>query len=108
MNTKETVCACCGDTTVFAPSNAANNFGMNDRIKRLRKESFEAEPSLSIERALIETRFYKENEGKYPIPVMRAMNFYEICKNKTIYIGKDELIVGERGPRPKAVSTFLN
>lgn len=106
MNTKETVCACCGDTTVFAPSNAANNFGMNDRIKRLRKESFEAEPSLSIERALIETRFYKENEGKYPIPVMRAMNFYEICKNKTIYIGKDELIVGERGPRPKAVSTF--
>lgn len=106
MNTKETVCACCGDTTVFAPSNAANNFGMNDRIKRLRQESFEAEPSLSIERALIETRFYKENEGKYPIPVMRAMNFYEICKNKTIYIGKDELIVGERGPRPKAVSTF--
>lgn len=90
----------------FAPSNEANMLGMNDRIKRLRKESFDAQPSLSIERALIETKFYKENEGKYPIPILRALNFYEICKQKTIYIGKDELIVGERGPRPKAVSTF--
>ncbi len=83
-----------------------NACGMNDRIKRLRKETFEAEPSLSIERALIETEFYKENYGKYPIPVLRALNFYEICKRKTIYIGKDELIVGERGPKPKAVPTF--
>ncbi|WP_301828017.1 trans-4-hydroxy-L-proline dehydratase, partial [uncultured Parabacteroides sp.] len=30
----------------------------------------------------------------------------EICKHKTIYIGKDELIVGERGPKPKCVPTF--
>ncbi|MGM9759369.1 MAG: glycyl radical protein, partial [Parabacteroides sp.] len=79
---------------------------MNDRIKRLRKESFEAQPSLSIERALIETEFYKENYGKYPLPVLRALNFYEICKRKTIYIGEGELIVGERGPKPKAVPTF--
>ena len=107
MNSKNDIMSpCCGDDTMFAPSVAANNFGMNDRIKRLRKESFDAAPSLSIERALIETRFYKENEGKYPIPVLRALNFLEVCKNKTIYIGKDELIVGERGPRPKAVPTF--
>lgn len=90
----------------FAPTNEANLLGMNDRIKRLRKETFEAAPSLSIERALIETRFYKENESKYPIPILRALNYYEICKHKTVYIGKDELIVGERGPKPKAVPTF--
>ena len=90
----------------FAPTVEANAYGMNDRIKRLRQLSFEAEPSLSIERALIETRFYKENYGKYPIPILRALNFLEICKYKTIYIGKDELIVGERGPAPKAVPTF--
>ena len=41
----------------FAPTVEANAYGMNDRIKRLRQETFEAEPSLSIERALIETRF---------------------------------------------------
>ena len=52
---------------------------MTDRIQRLRQESFNAQPSLSIERALIETEFYKENEGKYPIPILRALNFLEIC-----------------------------
>ena len=79
---------------------------MNERIQRLRKETIEAQPSLSIERALIETQFYKDNEGKYSVPVLRALNFFELCKRKTIYIGNDELIVGERGPKPKAVPTF--
>ena len=79
---------------------------MNDRIKRLRQLSFESTPSLSIERALIETNFYKDNYGKYPVPILRALNFLEICKNKAIYIGADELIVGERGPMPKSVPTF--
>ncbi|MBP3829033.1 MAG: glycyl radical protein [Bacteroidaceae bacterium] len=79
---------------------------MNERIKRLRQENFETPTTLSIERALIETEFYKQNYGTMPIAVLRAKNFYEICKRKTIYIGKDELIVGERGPLPKAVPTF--
>lgn len=87
-------------------ADSANSLGMNERIRRLRKETVEAEPSLSIERAMIETRFYRENEGKYSIPMLRALNFLEICKHKTIYIGDGELIVGERGPRPKAVPTF--
>ncbi|MBQ7495613.1 MAG: glycyl radical protein [Bacteroidaceae bacterium] len=79
---------------------------MNERIKRLRQENFDTPTTLSIERALIETAFYKQNYGTMPTPVLRARNFYEICKKKTIYIGKDELIVGERGPLPKAVPTF--
>ncbi len=80
--------------------------GMNTRVQKLRKLSFEAEPTLSIERALIQTDFYKKNYGKYAIPVMRSLNFMEICKRKTIYLGDGELIVGERGPKPKAVPTF--
>ena len=32
---------------------------MNERIKRLRDESFEAHPSICIERAVLETEFYK-------------------------------------------------
>lgn len=79
---------------------------MNERIECLRKESFETSPSVSIERAVLTTEFYRENEGKYPIPILRAKNFYNLCEKKTIYIGDRELIVGERGPRPKAVSTF--
>ena len=80
--------------------------GMNERIRRLRQENFDTPTTLSIERALIETAFYKEHYGTMPTPVLRARNFYEICKKKTIYIGPDELIVGERGPLPKAVPTF--
>ncbi|HPS13921.1 MAG TPA: glycyl radical protein [Prolixibacteraceae bacterium] len=72
----------------------------------MRKLTVDTEPSISIERALIETEFYKENYGKYSIPVLRALTYKEICQKKTIYIGDDELIVGERGPAPKAVPTF--
>lgn len=80
--------------------------GMNERIQKLRKLSYETEPSISIERAIHQTEFYKENFGKFPVPVLRALQFLDHCKRKTIYIGDDELIVGERGPRPKAVPTF--
>ena len=90
----------------FSIKHPANEGGMNDRIKRLREDNFSTPTTLSIERALIETEFYKQNYGTMPIAVLRAKNFYEICKKKTIYIGKDELIVGERGPVPKAVPTF--
>ncbi len=79
---------------------------MNERIERLRKESFETHPSFSAERAVLETEFYRENDGKYATPVMRGLNFKYICEKKTIYIGPDELIVGERGPKPKSVSSF--
>ena len=52
------------------------------------------------------TEFYQANEGRYSAPVMRARAFHYLCEHKTIYIGAGELIVGERGPRPKAVPTF--
>ena len=102
----------CTSTQAQRTAKSLSNFedvvsqGMNERIRQLRKESYETQPTLSIERALIETEFYKKNEGKYSIPVMRAMNYLELCKRKTIYIGENELIVGERGPKPKAVPTF--
>jgi formate C-acetyltransferase len=80
--------------------------GMNDRIRMLRKISVETAPSLSIERALHETEFYRENLGKYSIPVLRALTFLDHCRRKTLYLGEGELIVGERGPAPKSVSTF--
>ncbi|MEN8245124.1 MAG: trans-4-hydroxy-L-proline dehydratase [Thermodesulfobacteriota bacterium] len=79
---------------------------MNARIQQLRRESFEATPRISIERALIETEFYKKHQGQHSTPVLRALVFKELCTQKTIYIGDDELIVGERGPFPKSVSTF--
>ena len=89
--------------TIKYPENLG---GMNERIRHLRQQNFDTPTTLSIERALIETAFYKENDGTMPVAILRARNFYEICKKKTIYIGDEELIVGERGPLPKAVPTF--
>lgn len=90
----------------FPLNHPENDGGMNARIKRLHQQSIDTPTTLTIERALLETAFYKENYGTMPNCVLRARNFYEICKKKTIYIGPDELIVGERGPVPKAVPTF--
>ena len=79
---------------------------MNARTAKLRQRSLDAAPSISPERASLITDFYLANEGKYSVPVMRAESFLHLCRHKTIYIGEDELIVGERGPSPKATPTY--
>ena len=80
---------------------------MNARIQALRKESLDARPSLTAERALLVTDFYlQHNNPSEAIPLQRARAFEYILKNKSIYIGRNELIVGERGPKPKATPTF--
>ncbi len=79
---------------------------MNDRTAKLRRQSLDTPPSLSAERARLITEFYQANAGRYTVPVMRARAFLHLCEHKTLYLGDDELVVGERGPRPKSVPTF--
>ncbi|GFO69121.1 glycyl radical enzyme [Geomonas limicola] len=79
---------------------------MTGRTSRLREESLAAEPAISAERAILLTEFYRENEGRWSVPVLRAKSFYYLCEKKTIYLGEGELIVGERGPAPKLVPTY--
>jgi len=79
---------------------------MNERTAALRRESLDTPPSISHERASLLTDFYQANEGKHSVPEMRARSFHDLCEHKTIYLGPGELIVGERGPRPKAVPTY--
>ena len=79
---------------------------MKGRVQRLRQQSLDTQPSVSIERAVLLTEFYRENIGEYPQPVLRAKAYYHLCANKTVFIGDEELIVGERGHEPKAASTY--
>jgi trans-4-hydroxy-L-proline dehydratase len=76
------------------------------RVSQLRRESFEARPSISAERAVLMTRFYQDNLGKLPTPILRAGAYQHLCEHKSIHIGELELIVGERGPAPAMVPTF--
>ncbi len=79
---------------------------VTDRVARLRQRSVDAVPSISAERAELITDFYRENEGKHPVPILRALAFKHLCEHKTVVIAEDELIVGERGPAPKACPTY--
>ncbi|MHA1975386.1 MAG: trans-4-hydroxy-L-proline dehydratase [Candidatus Hodarchaeales archaeon] len=80
---------------------------MNSRIKRLREQSMNAQPSLSIERAKLLTEFYQSGAvDKVSIPVARAQAFKYILQKKQICINEGELIIGERGPEPTATPTY--
>ncbi|MCP4726789.1 MAG: glycyl radical protein [bacterium] len=80
---------------------------MNKRIGKLREQSINAVPSVTAERALLVTEFYKSDIAmSVSPPVCRALVFKYIMENKTICINEDELIVGERGPAPKATPTY--
>ena len=62
---------------------------------------------LSPERGLLVTEFYKElSAAEDSVPVQRAKAFEYILRNKEICINEGELIVGERGPAPKATPTY--
>lgn len=80
---------------------------MNPRIKKLREQSLNAVNRLSVERAVLVTEFYKSDAArKYSFPVQRARCFKYILENKFLCINDGELIVGERGPAPKATPTY--
>jgi pyruvate formate-lyase/glycerol dehydratase family glycyl radical enzyme len=78
---------------------------MTGRVAALRQRSLETKPLLSLERARLLTEFYR-NSPPLSVPLMRARAFARIVEHRTIYIGPDELIVGERGPGPKATPTY--
>ncbi len=80
---------------------------MNERVARLRQQSVEAKPCISSERAELMTAFYQSDVPlRESVPVCRALAFQHLMENKTIYIGEGELIVGEKGPAPKATPTY--
>jgi len=80
---------------------------LSDRVKKLRDQSLNAVETLSPERALLITQFYKSDESRgLSAPVMRAKAFEYLLRNKKLYVGEGELIVGERGPAPKETPTY--
>ncbi|MDP2424003.1 MAG: trans-4-hydroxy-L-proline dehydratase [Bacteroidales bacterium] len=80
---------------------------MKERIKLLREQSLQAINTLSAERALLVTQFYNQPGIEcFSAPVQRGLACSYIMKNKSICILPGELIVGERGPSPKATPTY--
>jgi pyruvate formate-lyase/glycerol dehydratase family glycyl radical enzyme len=79
---------------------------LSDRVAHLRQESLDTHPSISAERAILLTEFYTRLREPVSAPVERALAFRHLVERKAICIGEGELIVGEKGPAPKATPTY--
>jgi pyruvate formate-lyase/glycerol dehydratase family glycyl radical enzyme len=80
---------------------------MNERIKKLRRQSLRAVPELSGERGILLTRFYQSAAARnLSAPLLRAGAFAYFLNHKKITVLPGELIVGERGPAAKATPTY--
>ncbi len=80
---------------------------MTPRIQKLREQSRCAVPGVSAERARLVTEFYAGGSARQDsIAVQRARAFQYILEKRSICILPGELIVGERGPAPKATPTY--
>ena len=80
---------------------------MNERVKKLREQSLNAVPTVTGERAKLITEYYKSPEaGRVSRAEQHAAAFKHILARKKICISDGELIVGERGPAPKATPTY--
>lgn len=87
--------------------NERKDRGSTERIRRLRRISVsECEPCISMERAVLLTEAYKKYEGTVSAPVLRGLAFKHIMENRTLYIEKGSIIVGEKGHKPWAAPTF--
>lgn len=74
---------------------------------RLRHQSLNATETITAERAQLITEFYSGLDAQgLSTPVLRARAFEYLLSRKAVCINKDELIVGERGPAPKATPTY--
>ena len=69
-----------------------------DRVRSLREQALRTTPEITSEVAQITTQVYKENEDE-PIIIKRAKRLEQIVLNKSIFIEKNQLIVGCQGPK---------
>ncbi len=74
---------------------------MSQRTQRMRERLFEQMPKVCAERCVIFTESMKRSQGK-PIAIRRADAFYDVLNNMTIYVGEDELIIGNQAKWPKS------
>lgn len=74
--------------------------GATERVNLLRDAFFRYPPTISIERAKIYTRVYKENEAEDTI-IKRAKAFKAYMTERQINIHSNELIVGDEASQPR-------
>ena len=72
-----------------------------ERVNRLKQRVLAARPEMDLENAGILTEGFRETEGEPPV-VRKAKGFRKQCREKTVKIWDDELIVGSSGSKMRA------
>ena len=75
------------------------------RIETLKNRLLNTEPEMCIERAVLATEAYKENEAQ-PVIVKRALTLKKILENLPVFIEEDALIVGSLASKPRSAEVF--
>ncbi len=75
------------------------------RVRRVRADLMAAMPAICPERALLITESYRETEGQ-PMVLRRAKALERILANMSIFIEKDQLIVGNQAGQIRAAPIF--
>ncbi|MDK2896739.1 MAG: hypothetical protein PWP04_859 [Candidatus Atribacteria bacterium] len=81
------------------------DFSIADRIKPMREELLEVTPQVCTERAKIYTETYQANEGDPPV-LKRAKALANTLDKMSIYIYKDEIIVGNQASKIRGAPIF--
>src|SRR5512135_586768 len=76
------------------------------RIQRVRDGVLQHEPSVCHERAAIVTDVYDRLAGVLPPILLRAHALAAVLDGMSIFIGPDELVVGNQASRPRAAPLF--
>jgi formate C-acetyltransferase len=78
---------------------------VSKRIQALKDRFLNTESEMCIERAVLATQAYKENEAQ-PVIVKRALTLKKILENLPIFIEEDALLVGSLASKPRSAEVF--
>jgi formate C-acetyltransferase len=71
-----------------------------ERVNRLKARVLNTRPEMDLENAVILTKGFQESEGE-PLAVQKAYAFQKQCREKSVKIWNDELIVGNSGSKQR-------
>ena len=74
--------------------------GYLERIERLKQRVLSTRPEMDLENAVLLTKGFEQSEG-LPLCRQKAHAFYVQCREKTVTIWPDELIVGCSGSKQR-------
>ena len=92
---------CCNNQATQATEHRHWDKGATERINRLRNQYWANQPEIDVERAVIYTRVYQQSASDEPA-IRHAKALLAYMSEKTLTIGKDELIIGTEGRKSRS------